>query len=124
MAVTGLFVNATVQRELAAGDVVFAEGDAGRQMFGVVSGEIELRHDGRAVTRIGPDGTFGELAIIDHAPRSLTAVATAPSTVAVIDESTFLYLVHETPMFALQVMRGLTARLRERDETSADVPPA
>ena len=65
---------------------------------------------------IGPDGTFGELAIIDHTPRSLTAVAIEPSRVAVIDERTFLFLVHETPTFALLVMRALAARIRQLDE--------
>ena len=115
MTVKGVFVSSKEKRELAEGDVVFAQGETGSQMFGVVSGLIELRQDGQPVVLIGPDGTFGELAIIDHAPRSLTAVAVMPSVVAVIDERAFLYLVHETPMFALQVMRALTARIRQLD---------
>ena len=57
------------------------------------------------IARLGAGDTFGEMGIIDHAPRSLTAVAVEPSEVAVIDERTFLFLVQETPMFALQVMR-------------------
>ncbi len=115
MAVKGLFVNATEVRDLVAGEAVFARGDDGRQMFGVLSGQIELRLDGVALSSIGPEGTFGELAIIDHAPRSLDAIAIVPSRVAVIDEAAFLFLVHETPFFALQVMRSLTARIRELD---------
>lgn len=115
MTVKGVFVSSKEKRELATGDVVFAEGDTGAEMFGVVSGSIELRRAGAPVVRIGPDGTFGELAIIDRSPRSLTAVAVEPTVVALIDERTFLYLVHETPMFALQVMRALTSRIRELD---------
>ena len=116
MSVRGLFINARTTLELAPGEVVFAEGDEGALMYGVVAGEVALRKDGREIVRIGPDGTFGELAIIDHAPRSLDAVAVEASTVAVIDERTFLYLVHETPTFALQVMRALAARIRQLDE--------
>ena len=117
MAVKGVFVSASEFREFEPGDIVFAEGDPGTQMFGVVSGRIELRSAGRAVAEIGPEGTFGELAIIDHVARSLTAVATEASRVAVIDERTFLYLVHETPTFALSVMRSMAARIRELDGT-------
>lgn len=115
MSVRGVFVSAREFLDLEPGDVVFAAGESGQHMYGVVSGGVELRDGDRAVTAIGPDGTFGELAIIDHAPRSLTAVAVEPTRLAVIDERTFLYLVHETPVFALSVMRSLAARLRERD---------
>jgi CRP-like cAMP-binding protein len=55
------------------------------------------------------------MAIVSDAPRSLTAVATEPSVLAVIDERAFLFLVHETPMFAIQVMRTLAERIRELD---------
>ena len=123
MTVKGLFVNATEIRDLAIGEVVFTAGDPGGEMFGVVSGKIELRRHGHVVASIEADGTFGELAIIDHAPRSLDAVAAAPSQVAVIDEKTFLFLVHETPMFALNVMRALAARIRQIDEAGADSSP-
>jgi CRP/FNR family cyclic AMP-dependent transcriptional regulator len=110
--VRAVFVNARTQRSVVTGEVVFQEGDTGAEMFGVVDGAIELRHGDAVVGRVEAGGTFGELAIIDHAPRSLTAVAAEPTTLAVIDEQTFLFLVHETPMFALQVMRSLSERLR------------
>lgn len=115
MTITGVFRSADEVRELEAGVVVFSEGDEGREMFGVVSGSVALTKGGAPVATIGPDGTFGELALIDHAPRSLTATTTEPTTVAVINERTFLYLVHETPVFALQVMRSLADRLRALD---------
>ena len=62
------------------------------------------------------------MAIVSDAPRSLTAVATEPSTLAVINDKTFLFLVHETPMFAIQVMRSMATRIRELDEQHADQP--
>jgi len=116
MTVRGVFVSATEFLELQPGDVVFAQGDTGATMYGVVSGSIELRDGDVVVGVCGHDDTFGELAIIDHTVRSLTAVAVEQSRVAVIDERTFLFLVHETPGFALQVMRALAARIRHLDE--------
>lgn len=62
---------------------------------------------------LGPGDTFGEMAIVGDAPRSLTAVTTDPALLAVIDERAFLFLVHETPMFAIQVMRSMAERIRE-----------
>lgn len=113
MAVAGVFVNAKETRQLATGEVVFSEGDPGSEMYGVISGSVELRHGDAVVTTIGPDGTFGELSIIDQSDRSLTAVAAEPTTVAVIDKRTFLFLVHETPTFAISVMKSLADRIRQ-----------
>ena len=116
MSVKGMFVSASQSRTYAAGEEIFVQGDASSEMFGVVSGAVDLLRDGTVVARVEPGGTFGEMGIIDQAPRSLTAVAAEQSEIAVIDEHTFLFLVQETPMFALQVMRSLAARIRQLDE--------
>ena len=104
---------ATERRSFAPGEAVFNEGDDGAEMFGVLSGRVELRRGDKVLTSVGPDGTFGEMAIVERSPRSLTAVAAEPTEVAVIDRHRFLFLVHETPMFAIEVMRALAARIHE-----------
>ena len=116
MSVKGVFASANDRRDYAAGEVIFSEGEPSHHMFGIVSGAVELRQRGRAVVTLGGDATFGELGIIDGTTRSLSAVAVEPTTVAVIDERTFLYMVQETPMFAIQVMKSLAARIRQIDE--------
>lgn len=116
MTLPGLFLNATDRRNLSPGEVFFAAGDTGDQMFGVITGEIELRRGDEVLARVGPGETFGEMAIIDSAPRALSAVAVEPSEIAVITRNTFLFLVTETPMFAIQVMRSLASRIRELDD--------
>jgi CRP-like cAMP-binding protein len=110
-----VFANATDQRDVAAGVTIFDEGDAGAEMFGVISGKVELRHGDVVVTTIGPEGTFGEMSIIADAPRTLTAVAVEDSQLAAINRHTFLFLVHETPTFAIDVMRSLVERIRALD---------
>jgi len=112
MKVTGLFRNAQQTLNVPAGDVVFREGDAGNEMFGVVEGAVQLQSNGRVIVTLGVDDVFGELALIDHSPRSATATAVTDSVLAVIDERRFLFLVHETPMFALSVMSSMANRLR------------
>ena len=83
--------------------------------FGIIEGEVEVRVPSGAVRLLGPDDTFGEMAIVDRSARSATAVAAVDTKLAVIDRRTFLFLVHETPTFALQVISTVAERLRSRD---------
>ena len=92
--------------------MIFTEGEAGHEMYGIMEGEVELRHGDQLFRRLGEQDVFGELALIDHVPRSLTAVAVSDCRLAVIDERKFLWLVHETPTFALHVMSSLADALR------------
>ncbi len=110
--VLGVFKAATDTRNVPAGTVIFEAGTTGEEMFGVAEGKVELRlADGRTLT-VGPDETFGEMALVDKSARSATATALEDCRLAVIDKRRFLFLVHETPTFALQVMASLAERLR------------
>jgi CRP-like cAMP-binding protein len=115
MKVPGVFRNAQTIREVPAGTVIFEAGSSGSEMFGIIEGEVELRAPSGAVFKLGPDETFGEMALVDSSPRSATAVALSDTKLAVISDRIFLFLVHETPMFALQVMSTIAQRLRALD---------
>jgi CRP/FNR family cyclic AMP-dependent transcriptional regulator len=112
MQVKGLFLNAQRTLNVPAGDVVFREGDTGNEMFGIVEGQIQLQAEDRVIATLGADDVFGEMALIDSSPRMATAVATADTVLAVIDKHRFLFLVQETPMFALSVMSAMANRSR------------
>ena len=58
------------------------------------------------------DNIFGEMALIDSEPRSATAVAITDVELVPISEKQFLFLVSQTPYFALRLMRVLAQRLR------------
>lgn len=105
----------TAQKRVA-GDVIFAEGDAGKCMYILRSGEVEIRRGETVVERVGPGGIFGEMSLIDGSPRSAEARAATDCELLEIDEKTFVYLVHEAPYFALDVMRTLAARIRSMNE--------
>jgi len=55
---------------------------------------------------------FGEMALIDGAPRSATAIAATGVKLVPVGEKQFLFLVSRTPHFALNVKRALARRLR------------
>jgi CRP/FNR family transcriptional regulator, cyclic AMP receptor protein len=126
MATESLFFNAPDHRELSAGATIYAEGDDGSTMYGVVSGTVTLLKGSSIVATLGPNDVFGERALIDNLPRNLTAVATTETTLAEIDKRLFLFLVHESPTFALGIMSALAQRLRDYDErfgSPTDHPP-
>jgi CRP/FNR family cyclic AMP-dependent transcriptional regulator len=100
----------------AAGDVIFAAGDKGDAMYVVRSGEVVIEHQGRVRETLGGGGIFGEMALIDGSPRSATVRAKTGCEVVPINEKTFLFLVHETPYFAIAVLRTLAGRLRHMNE--------
>jgi CRP-like cAMP-binding protein len=58
---------------------------------------------------------MGEMALIDQSRRRATAVAKTDCTIIPVSEKHFLFVVEETPFFALTVMRTMTARLRRLD---------
>jgi CRP/FNR family cyclic AMP-dependent transcriptional regulator len=102
---------------LKAGSVIFREGDEARELFVIKSGEVRIQIGNRTVTDLKADSIFGEMALIDNEPRSATAVATTDVELVAVSEKQFLFLVSQTPYFALKVMRVLAQRLRATNKT-------
>lgn len=94
------------------GDIVFDEGDLGSVMYGVVSGEVELRAGGKYLASVRENELFGEMVLLDSRQRSATAVAVRDTTLAKITKERFLEYVAKDPSFALKVMGTLAGRLR------------
>jgi CRP/FNR family cyclic AMP-dependent transcriptional regulator len=99
-------------RSYKAGDVIFKQGDAAEELYVIQSGTVEIRLGNRLLDTLVDRMIFGEMALIDSAPRSATAVAATDVTIVPVSEKQFLLLVGRTPFFALNVMRALARRLR------------
>lgn len=99
-------------RRFDAGERIFLENDPGDCLYVVHSGRVDVITFGTVLESVGPNGIFGEMALIDDGPRSAAALTSEPSELAVVDKNTFLTLVREEPEFAMRVMRVLTQRLR------------
>jgi CRP-like cAMP-binding protein len=115
MATVDLLRDDPAARSLVAGDTIFSEGDRGEVAFIVTEGEIELSLAGDALETVGVGGIFGEMALIDRSTRSATARARTDATVVPIDQKRFLYLLQNTPFFAVEVMHVMADRLRRMD---------
>lgn len=102
-------------RVYKAGETVFNEGDDGYVMYVVLEGSVKLSVTGRSVEKVGKGGVFGEMALIDSAPRSASATAVTDCTLVSVTAERFKTLVQETPGFALEIMRIMASRLRSMD---------
>jgi CRP/FNR family transcriptional regulator, cyclic AMP receptor protein len=95
------------------GETIFNEGEKGQVMYGVLEGEVSLVINNRAVETILTGDVFGEGALVDpDRLRASTAIAKTDCKLAVLNLERFLFVVQETPQFALNVMRSMSDRLR------------
>ena len=102
-------------RDFKAGEIIFKQGDAAAEFFVIKSGKVEIRLGNRVLDTLGGHDIFGEMALIDTAPRSASAIAATDVTLVPVGEKQFLFLVSRTPYFALNVMRVLARRLRAQN---------
>jgi CRP/FNR family transcriptional regulator, cyclic AMP receptor protein len=100
------------KRSFKPGELIFREGDPASEMYVIATGDVEIQSGNRLLDKLGSKSIFGEMALVDGAPRSATAKALTDVTLVPVSEKQFLFLVSQTPHFALNVMRVLAARLR------------
>jgi CRP-like cAMP-binding protein len=98
-----------------AGKVLVREGAAGAEFFVILDGQAEVTRHGQPVATLGPGDTFGELALLDRAPRNATVTAKTEMDLAVLGQREFAAMIDEVPGFAHKVLSGLAHRLREFD---------
>ena len=104
-------------RTARAGEIIFKEGDKAEELFVVKSGQVGIRLGNRTLSELPANSIFGEMALIDDSPRSATAVAVTDVELVPVSEKQFLFLVSQTPFFALKVMRVLARRLRATNKS-------
>jgi CRP/FNR family transcriptional regulator, cyclic AMP receptor protein len=97
-------------RAVKEGTLIFQEGDKADGLFIIKSGKVGIRLGNRTLAELTVNNIFGEMALIDDAPRSATAVALTDVELVPVSEKQFLFLVSQTPFFALKVMRVLARR--------------
>ena len=94
------------------GKAIVQEGQAGLRMYAVLEGTVAVSIGGNVVERLGPGGVFGELALIEQAPRLASAMAETDCQLLPINRTAFLLLVKTSPEFAESLLGALAERLR------------
>ena len=105
-----------VLRTLAAGDVLFEEGDVGSVAYVVESGVIEIcRFTGEeyvTLVELEKGALFGEMALIDNQPRSAMARANGEAVVKEIGKEAFMQYLKSSPNVAFNMMQQLAGHVR------------
>ena len=93
-------------------EIIFRKGDRGDSLYVIVSGRVDV-HDGeRLLNELGEGAIFGELALLEPAPRSATVKATEPAHLLQLNESHFRTVLAERPEVATAVIHVLTSYIR------------
>jgi CRP/FNR family transcriptional regulator, cyclic AMP receptor protein len=96
------------------GKVVVTEGAAGAEFFVILDGRARVERHGREVNTLGPGSFFGDLALLDRAPRNASIIADSELELAKLGQRAFDELL-EHPGFSKKLLAGLARRLREQD---------
>ena len=111
-----VFRNETNFQILEAGTVVFKRGDPSDFMYALLEGEVEIIVEDKVIATFGAGNLFGEMALIDDGPRSATAKIKTTAKVVPVDKRRFMFMVQQTPFFAIQVMQLMAERIRKFDD--------
>ena len=99
--------------DLQAGKELAAQGEQGSEFFVVVSGKAEATREGVVIGTLGPGSFFGEMSLLERAPRVATVTTTEPTTVLVLTAKAFDKLVASMPSVDRKMLIVLANRLRE-----------
>lgn len=107
------------EKNYPAGAALFYENMKGEAMYVVVSGQVRLSKmlsegEERTLTTMGPSDYFGENALLEEGPRTVTAIVSQDSSLLVIKRSGFNRLLEEDPKAALKVIMGMYQVLSTR----------
>jgi CRP-like cAMP-binding protein len=91
---------------------IVTEGQPGVLMYVIVEGKVAVSIQGKLVERIGPGGVFGEMALVDRAPRLATVVSETDCGLLAIGRNTFLDLIKASPEFAVSLLSAVGERAR------------
>jgi CRP/FNR family cyclic AMP-dependent transcriptional regulator len=102
--------------EYPANEIIFDKGDSPEAMYAVKEGQVDIIYNGHLLDTVEAGEFFGEMSLVDDTPRSAKAGARTDCKVVPVNRHDFLFLIQETPLFALQVMHLMAERLRKMNE--------
>jgi len=104
------------------GEIIFHDGDPGDSLLIIGTGEVDvvkmMGDSPHVLSKLGPGQYVGEMAMISNEPRSATIRAATDVTGYELKRKAFDILLDEEPMFAREMLRAVTERLRRTDESA------
>lgn len=101
--------------DVEEGRILTKEGATGHEFFVISAGTATVSRGNRKIATLGAGDAFGELSLLEHAPRNATVKAVTPMTVLVLGQREFLSALESSPGLSLKLLKGMARRLREAD---------
>lgn len=101
--------------KMAAGTVLVDQGQTGREAFLILSGSVVVKRNGRKITTLSAGNIVGELSLLDHGPRTATAICETDCELLVVDQRHFTGILASSPALSAKLLAGLAGRIRELD---------
>lgn len=95
-----------------AGETIFQKGDRGDSLYIIVSGKVQVWDGIRLLNELREGAIFGELALLDPAPRSATVKAVEAVLLLQLNDAHFRLILAERPEVATAVIHVLTSYIR------------
>jgi CRP-like cAMP-binding protein len=105
--------------QLPAGRVLMQQGRVGNEFFVIVEGKVRIERGGRGIDIQGPGDFLGEIALVDHRPRTATAICDTPCRLLVLGHREFHTLMADSPAISNSVLKALADRLRNLEPQAA-----
>lgn len=105
--------------EYPDGAAIVEQGQAGNAFYVLLEGEAVVRRNGRKVGALHAGAFFGELALLDPAPRNADVVAVGHAVVARLLAGPFKAVLRDVPALSERLLAGLARRLREADRSAS-----
>ncbi len=105
--------NLATRIDFAAGKVLAREGEPGREFIVILDGEVEIRRGDEVIATRSAGSFVGEIALLEHRPRTATVVATTAVSADVIGQREFNTLLADEPSIAEAIKAKSAERLRQ-----------
>lgn len=106
--------------EVPDGTVLAREGRRGREAFLIVAGEARVAHADDEIARLGPGQFVGEMALLEHEPRSADVTTVGATTVLVFDPNSFNEMLRSAPGLTRRLLAQVSSRLRTMDDEAVE----
>ncbi len=101
--------------KIPAGTEMTTEGRVGYEFYVIIDGTATVHRNGRKVNTIGAGASFGELSLLDRAPRNATIKAETDIDALILGQREFSALLDLVPTLAHKLLVGLARRTHEMD---------
>ena len=106
------------------GELVFEAGEPGDALYLVIEGRVRVHRGERQIAELAERTCFGEMAILDSAPRSASVTCASEAVCLKIEREDFYEILGEKPEIAQGIIRVLSARLRDALDRADQEPAA